>query len=114
MAKGVLDRLNAAAKKRLKRLQAAAGQAAGGILEISYRDTAEQTLRGAAAVTSLMHDEMRDIENANKSASLKVRKKPERKALGKTSAKKRPTGKKAAKAAPPKVPKRKAKKRRDD
>ena len=110
MAKGVLDRFNATARKRLKRLRAAAEQAADGILEMSYRDTAEQSLRGAAAVTTLMHDEMRDIETASKSANRKVRKKTKRKAARKTPEKKakRPA---ARKTAPPKATKRKAKKR---
>jgi hypothetical protein len=113
MAKGVLDRFNATARKRLKRLRAAAEQAADGILEMSYRDTAEQSLRGAAAVTTLMHDEMRDIETASKSANRKVRKKTKRKAARKTPQKKakRPAAKKTVKAAPPKASRRKAKNR---
>jgi len=116
MAKSVLDRLNAAAKKRLKDLQAAAEQAAGGILEMSYRDTAEYALRGAAAVTNLMHEETRDIDKASKSVVAKARKKTKRTTSRKTPAKspKRSAEKKNAEAATPttkpkaKKPRRKA------
>ena len=117
MAKSVLGRFNAAAKKRLKRFRAAAEQAAGGILEISYRDTAEQSLRGAAAVTTLMHDEMRDIESANEAAGRKTKTKRRRKAVKKRPAKNvKPAAarKKAAKASARKAPKRKARRRRTD
>lgn len=115
MAKSVLRRFNAAAKKRLKRFQAAAEQAAGGILEMRYRDTAEQSLRGAAAVTTLMHDEMRDIESANETASRKTKTKRKRKAVKKRPAKNvKPAAKrkKPAKASARKAPKRKARTRR--
>jgi hypothetical protein len=109
MAKGVLNKLNATARKRLQRFRAAAEQAAGGILEMSYRDTAEQSLRGAAAVTTLMHDEMQDIETASQSANRKVQRKAKRKAVPIIPVKaKRPAVKKAA---PSKAPRRKAKKR---
>jgi len=66
MAKGVLDRINTAAKKRLKRLQAAAAEAADSLLVSRYRDTAEATLRGASAVTQLMHEENPDLDTANR------------------------------------------------
>jgi hypothetical protein len=69
MAKGVLDRLNSAAKKRLKELRIAAERAADGLLQKSYVGTAEQTLRGAEAVTKILHEEGRDIAKAQKSVA---------------------------------------------
>ena len=56
MAKGVLHRINLAAGKRLKHLQAVAGKTAEELLERRYAETAEQTLRGAEAVSTILKE----------------------------------------------------------
>jgi hypothetical protein len=58
---------------------------------MSYRDTAEYALRGAAAVTNLMHEETRDIDKASKAvagAPKTTKKKAKRKIAKKAAPKK--------------------------
>ena len=64
MAKNVLHRLKLAASKRLKHMQATAEKAADELLEKSYVGTAEQTLRGAAAVSKILHEKDGNIAKA--------------------------------------------------
>jgi hypothetical protein len=56
MKKGVLSGLRRTAGKGMKRLQAKAAQTADELLEKSYAGTAEQTLRGAATMTNILHE----------------------------------------------------------
>ena len=62
MAKDAVHRFKLAASKRLKHMQAAAEKAAEGLLEKRYVRTAEQTLRGAAAVAKISHEN--DVNSA--------------------------------------------------
>lgn len=91
MTKGVLSGLRLAASKRAKRLQAAAEKTADELLEKSYVGTAEQTLRGAATMTKILHEEDGDIAKAKsmiagKPSVKKVVKKKTKRNISKRSA----------------------------
>ena len=64
MKKSVLGGLGRTASKRVKRLSAAAAQTAEELLQKSYVGTAEQTLRGAETVTTMLHEPDGDIAKA--------------------------------------------------
>ena len=71
MKKGVLGGLRRTASKRMKRLQAKAAQAADELLEKSYAGTAEQTLRGAATMTKMLHEKDGTIAKAKSTIAKK-------------------------------------------
>ena len=86
MKKGVLDGLGRTASKRVKRLQAAAARAADEILEKTYAGTAEQTLRGAATMTKILHEKDGTIAKAKKPSAKKKSRKPSKRSISKRSA----------------------------
>ena len=71
MKKGVLGGLRRTASKRMKRLQAKAAQTADELLEKSYAGTAEQTLRGAATMTKILHEKDGTIAKAKRTIASK-------------------------------------------
>ena len=79
MKKGLLGALSRTASKRVKRLQAAAAQTADEFLERTYVGTAEQTLRGAATMTAILHEKDRDIAKTQSTIAKKARTKKAKK-----------------------------------
>jgi hypothetical protein len=70
MKTGVLSGLRRTASKRMKRLQAKAAQTADELLEKSYAGTAEQTLRGAATMTNILHEKDATIAKAKRTIAI--------------------------------------------
>ena len=88
MKTGVLSGLRRTARKRMKRLRAKAAQTADELLEKSYAGTAEQTLRGAATMTNILHEKdatiakaKRMIAKTKKKSKRKISKRPARKVV---------------------------------
>jgi enhancing lycopene biosynthesis protein 2 len=93
MKKVVLSELGRTASKRVKRLQAAIAQTADELLEKTYVGTAEQTLRGAAAMKTILHEQDGDIAKAKSAIAKKPTKKKPKRNLSKNSAVRRRGGK---------------------